>query len=83
LRGSVDMTSTNIVESRNEIIKYLESKIGLYLELRKILYSTIDTVHYSPSNLEVFRYISDISVRMDELYQLKMTLLGGHNNVSS
>jgi hypothetical protein len=71
--------TTSIIESRNDIIQYLDTKLGLYLEFRKILYSVIDTVHYSPSNLETFKVISEVSIRMDELHQLKMRLTEGRS----
>ena len=71
-------STTNIEEQKEEILKFIDSKIELYTQFRTILYTQIDTVHYSPQNTEIFKLISEITIRMDELYQLNMRL--GNND---
>jgi len=68
-----------MMDCKGEIIKFIDSKMELYIKLRSILYTLIDINHYSPSNLEVFKSISDITIRLDELYQLKMELTRRNN----
>jgi len=69
-----------MMDCKEEIIKFIDGKIELYLKFRSIIHTLIDITHYSPQNLEVFKLVSDISIRIDELYKLKMEL--SRNNES-
>lgn len=64
----------NPVTSINFFIEFLDSKIKLYEAFREILYKQIDTVHNSPENLVIFNTLHEISIRLDELFQLKTRL---------
>lgn len=63
-------------QEKEELLKFIDDKINLYSEFRKILYDLIDDVHYSPQNIEIFKLLPEIFVRHDELYQLKQRLTG-------
>lgn len=53
------------------VLEFIDTKIKQYEQFRSILYELIDIKHYSPNNMSVFATLSNISIRMDELRQIK------------
>lgn len=65
---------------KEQIIKYINDKIKKYDQFKKIMYDVIDQTHYPTSNIEVFKIISDLTIRQTELYDLVNGLTRNNNN---
>lgn len=63
-----------------EYLNILKEKIKQYERYRNTLYSMIDLVHNSPNNIQTFKELEEIYIRLDELYQIVYNKSGSQNS---